>query len=183
MLGKLLNQLLNNINKSSFFIASFSPLWAIMVIRYVIDNHETQYVSVPVIIVMMIIIASILQAVRQFRAARRSTNSESIAVEKSEEITKMYVPYIVSYLFPILVDIDSSSTLFVVVAAMTLVGLLYIKTRMVFANPALILVGFRVYEIKAKDRMRSIKIIAKRYPESTIKVRYIDYDLYIEQKH
>ena len=183
MLSKLLNRLLSNINKSSFFIASFSPLWAIMMIRYAIDNYEMQYVYVPITIAMVVVTISILSAVKKFRSARRSTNLESFTIKKSEEITKTYVPYIMSCLFPILIVIDSLSTLFVVAAAMTLVGALYIKTRMVFTNPALILVGFKVYEIEAKDHTRPIKVIAKKYPESTIRARYIDHDLYIEQKH
>jgi len=141
-----------------------------------------QYIGTPIIITSTIIVISILLTIRKFRTMRRSTNSKEIKIEKSREITMDYIPYIISYLFPILTEVDSLSTLFVVVAAMTLVGILYVKTRMVFTNPALILAGFRVYEIESNDYARPIKIIAKNHLKTTIHVRDMDHDLCIEQK-
>jgi len=174
--------MLGTVDKSLFFIASFSPLWVIMMIRYLMDNYDEPYVLITIIIPLVIIIISILLTVRKFKTLRRSTNSEKIKVEKSKEITSEYIPYIVSYLFPILTVIDGISTLFTVLAAMTLVGILYVKTRMVFTNPALILAGFRIYEIESKNYARPIKIIAKKHPETTVVVRDMDHDLCIEQK-
>ena len=174
--------MLGTVDKSLFFIASFSPLWVIMMIRYLMDNYYEQYVLIPIIIPLVIITISILLTVRKFRTLRRSTNSEEIKVKKSKEITSEYIPYIISYLFPILTVIDDIGTLFAVLAAMTLVGILYVKTRMVFTNPALILAGFRIYEIESDDYARPIKIIAKKYPGTTIVVRDMDHDLCIEQK-
>ena len=79
-------------------------------------------------------------------------------------------------------EIDDLGTLVVMVTSLALVGTLYVKTRMVLTNPALLLVGFRVYEMRATDYDRPITIISKRYPENTVKARDADYDLCIAQK-
>ena len=179
---EVLDSMLSGIDKYMFFIASFSPLWIIMMVGYALDNQASQYLWPAVTIPSAATTVSVLLIVRKFRALRRSTNAKKIKVEEAHEVTVKYIPYIMSYLFLILVEIDDLGTLVVVVASLALVGTLYVKTSMVLTNPALLLVGFRVYKVRATDYDRPITIISKRYPENTVKVRDVDHDLCITQK-
>ena len=176
------DSILSGIDKYLFFIASFSPLWIIMTVGYAIDNQAFQYLWLAVAVPSTATTISILLVVRKFHALRRSTNAKKIKVEKAHEVTVKYIPYIMSYLFLILVEINDLGTLVVVVASLALVGTLYVKTRMVLINPALLLVGFRVYKVRATNYDRPIMIISKRYPENIMNVRDIDHDLCIVQK-
>ena len=93
-----------------------------------------------------------------------------------------YIPYIISCLFPILVQLDDPSRIVTVLAAIVLVAILYIKTRMVLTNPALLIAGFRLYEVNAVNYARPFIIISKRYPVEDVWIRDMDHDLCIEQK-
>ena len=176
--------MLGALYKYLFFIASFSPLWALMSIRYVINNPNQQYVYVVICIMVVIVLSSILLTGKKFSNLRNSTNSKKITVSESREIIPGHTPYIIPYLFSIPVAIDGYDTRFVIIAAMALVGILYVKTRMILTSPAIMLAGFRIFEIKSKDYARPIKVIAKKCPlrGHAIRVRDMDHDLCIEQK-
>lgn len=176
--------MLGTLDKYLFFIASFSPLWIIMSIRHILDNHDQCYSQIGVVVVFGIVAISIVSTRKKISSLRKSSNAKTITVSKSREITMEYIPYIVSCLFPIFVVIDGIGSFFTVIAAMALVGIFYVKTRMVLTNPAIILIGFKIYEIECEQYTRPIKIISKTLPERDhcIRVRDMDHDLCIEQK-
>ena len=172
----------SNIDKSIFFIASFSPLWAIMIVGHMLNNYANQHSWMASLILSAVVAFSIVFVVRKFRALRRSTNPKCVKVTKVREITVEYIPYVISYLFPILVQFDDLSRIVTVLAAIVLVAILYIKTRMVLTNPALLIAGFRLYEVNAVSYARPFIIISKRYPAEDVWIRDMDHDLCIEQK-
>ena len=181
-LKRALDSVLSGIDKYLFFIASFSPLWVIMTAGYALNHQTSQYLLPAIVIPSAVTAIATLLVVHKFRVLRRSTNAKEVEVEKVSEVTVKYIPYIMSYMFLIVVKIEDLGTLVAVVASLTLIGTLYVKTRMVLINPALLLVGFRVYEMHAASYARQMTIISKKLPEGTIKIRDIDRDLYIVQK-
>ena len=172
----------SNIDKSLFFIASFSPLWAIMIISYMVDNSTNLYSWIVSLILSGIILVSIFVVRRKFRTLRGSSNSKRVEVTQTREITAEYVPYIMAYLFPIFIQFDDASRIITGLLAIGFVAMLYIKTRLVLTNPALLLVGFRLYEVHAKNYERPFIIISKHYPAGDTDVRDMAHDLCIEKK-
>ena len=181
---KVLDNVLSGTYKYLLFIASFSPLFVIMTVGFALNHQDSQYLIPAIVIPLSIIAISTLLAIYKFRIFRRSTNAKEIKVEKVSEINiiQYIIPYIILYVFLISVKIEDLTTLVSILAILVLIGILYVKTRMILINPALMFVGFKVYEIHATDYTRPITIISEKRPEGIIKIRDIDHDLYIVQK-
>ena len=171
-----------NIDKSMLFVASFSPLWAIMIVGHMLDNHADHNSWIVSLVLSAAVAFSIVFVVRKFRAIRRSTNPKHIEVTRARETTVGLAPYIMVYMFSILVQVDDPSGFFVMFATMSLVGIIYVRTGMVLTNPAFIIAGFRIYEVDADDYARPFIIISKQHPAGGIWVRDCHHDLCIEQE-
>lgn len=178
------DSLLNIKNKIELFLSSFSPLWAIMIISYLIKSHDISDVIIAIII-SIIIAMTISDTVKNFRQLRTSSNSEEMTMKEVKEITQDYIPYVVSYLFPVLSDLTNPTMLFSVIAVLIIIGVLYVRTDMLLTNPALLLVGFRLYEVEAEGHIDKLKIISKSVLGRNDKpmLRMITNKIYIERKN
>lgn len=177
------DKLLNTKNRIEFFLASFSPLWVIMITSYLIKNYNVTN-AIITIIVASILAITISDTVKKFRQLRTSSNPEKMEINEAREITQDYIPYVVSYLFPVLADLTDFSMLFAVIAILIIIGVLYVRTDMLLTNPALLIVGFRLYEVEVQNYHHKLKIIS-RSPigrNDSILVREIGHRIYIEQK-
>lgn len=178
------DKLLSTKNRIELFLASFSPLWVIMIISYLIRSYNQTSIIIAIIIGLSLIIP-ISDTINKFRQLRTSSNTEKMEIEESKEITQDYVPYVVSYLFPVLADLTNFSILFSVIGVLIIIGILYIRTDMLLTNPALLIVGFRLYEVKVKGYHHNLKIISKSPigRNDSLQVRMISNLIYIEQKN
>ncbi len=177
------DKLLSTKNRIEFFLASFSPLWTIMIISYLIKSYNITN-AIIVVIIALILAITIYNTIKKFRQLRISSNSEKMEITEAREITQDYIPYVVSYLFPVLADLTNFSTLFAVIAVLIIIGVLYVRTDMLLTNPALLMVGFRLYEVEVQNYQHKLKIIS-RTPigrNDSILVRAIGHEIYIEQK-
>lgn len=170
--------------KYLLFIASFSPVWIIVSISHILDNHDQLYSQIGVVISLIIVAISVILTTEKFASLRNSSNAKTLTVDTSQEIKVEYIPYIVSCLVPLLIVIHGPGSLFAVIATMVIIGIFYVKTRMILTNPIIILAGYRMYEIVDKQYTRPITVISKSRPERDQRIRVRDvYDnLCIEQK-
>jgi len=106
-------------------------------------------------------------------------------MKEVKEITQDYIPYVISYLFPVLSDLTNPPMLFSVIAVLIIIGILYVRTDMLLTNPGLLLVGFRLYEVEAENHIDKLKIISKSVVGrgTRLSVKMITRKIYIEQKN
>jgi hypothetical protein len=75
-----------------------------------------------------------------------SGNDDSFTVWTAEPQREAYTTYLLGYLLPvILVDLNDSSAVIAVIVFVALLGLVYVRSNLVYLNPLLALAGFRLF--------------------------------------
>ena len=141
--------LFNKITRISFFIAAFFPLWAIMM-YLVISKYGYDGIYLFVYVGFAMIIAACISHVRtEIRdTKRRAENPKSICICSKTETTKEYVFSVIPYILVIASTDMTQQSIVSLVSIFCIIGILYIRTNMVLTNPMLLLLGFRIFEIK-----------------------------------
>lgn len=131
----------------SFFIASFFPLWGIMLflasITYEFKNYGFVYVGIILLIVLCL--SQVRIQIRNYKT--NAENPQEIIIKSRTETTREYVFAVIPYLF-VVTSIDMQfENIVVLLSVFFIIGVLYIRTNMVLTNPMFLLLGFRIFEI------------------------------------
>ncbi|MGY5146616.1 MAG: hypothetical protein ACW9W4_01245 [Candidatus Nitrosopumilus sp. bin_7KS] len=155
--------------KIMFFIASFFPIWAIVLGKYLIENHTTFDVIISFIIIIGIIITTI-SALREFSNHYNTISGEKGKIVKVKEKSDKVVAHIVAYFFFILIDIHDYSDLFIILSMIILISIIFTRSGLVLTNPSLLILGFKIYaistispvqDIDSTKELRSVTILTK----------------------
>ena len=142
------------------FIASFSPMWLILIGSYLIDDFSPFAIIVS-FLVLLGIIASIIHSCNIFAEYRESTNMEPVSLEYARDVTHKYTIQLITYVFFALIDITLSHNVFVIIALAFFVCIIFSRTNIVLTNPAFLAVGFRMYESKIGLPDREIILLSR----------------------
>ena len=144
------------------FLSSYLPLEAIFVIQYWHKQNAIAYPCLALCILGPVLLASILVS----SVHDKETSREQV-VEirlRGDEV----MGYIAGYLLPFLAtDLSKTRQLSSVAVVLGVLCYLYVTTDMLYINPTLNLIGFRVYEVTLKgnaDAKRVHPLISRRRP-------------------
>ena len=171
----------STVGKSLLFVASFSPAWAIAIIDYAIHNFEDPNSWTVILAASGVVACAVLVTAGKFRSLRRSTNAKKVEIVQVQMATVEYLPYLLTSMVPVLVGFGDPADAFTAVAITAILAIIYVRMGMLLTNPALILAGFRLYEVRAENYARPFVLISKRYPQGTVRVRDMAHGLCIEQ--
>jgi hypothetical protein len=110
----------------------------------------------------------------------RSSLKNPITITNVENINYEHLTFLTTYIIP-LVCFDLSKTRYVAVMAILLViiGAIYVKTNLFYANPSLALLGYQIYKVKGKfigNEESEVVVITRQKLVSSDKIQYLMLD-------
>ncbi len=162
--------MINIAARIAFFIASFFPLWAIMlyllISKYGYDGFLI-FAYAATVLVIILCISHVKTSIRDTK--RDADNSKQIRIYGKTETTKDYVFSIIPYILVISSANMGMENIVSLVAMFVIIGILYVRTNMVLTNPMLLLIGFRVFEIECfeshnDEKPKKILLLSRYMP-------------------
>lgn len=160
--------------KICLFLVSYSPLFLIMTILHY-DHFIIPYVAITCAVVgfagMLITFGMLNQISGQYKKA--------VDIKPAAKIN---FQYFLAYIIPfIAMDVDSTRQLLAYLVLFVFIGVLYIRTELLYVNPTLTLLGYNILKIKTQDE--NIMLITRNKYENALNdpITLIDRDFYYEQ--
>ena len=142
------------LEKTIFFITAFSPLWAILIIKYSI------YDNIAYVVLLIFIILPILYVFHELKQKKESiVDVEYVKVIKKQEITHDIIFYIFAYIPLLLINDFKWDEIIPFGILLVTVYVLYINKNMLHINPIIIL-KYKTYRI-TDDRENTMVLISK----------------------
>lgn len=135
--------MLNRASRASLFLSSYAPLFALLALRSYDRSGTLFWLSVA-----LAILALGALGVLMAMAARKS--KYEVTVLRVEHRTPDVAAYAATYLLPFLAIFDGSwRDVLALALFIGLIGVIYVSSGMVYVNPVLALIGYRLHLVRA----------------------------------
>jgi len=161
--------------KICLFVVSYFPLFIIIGILH----YDNSLILSAVIITSA---AGVVGLIIIFYVLNRISGEYKEASTIKPE-TKINFQYFLAYIIPfIAIDIDSMRQILAYSVLFVFIGILYIRTELIYVNPTLTLLGYHIFKIKVKNE--DIMLITRNNYEKALSnpVILIGKDLYFERR-
>ena len=177
-----MTELLRFHSRMLFFVASFSPMWVILIGSYLIHDHSPDAIVISCLVVL-VIVGAIIYSCMLFSRYRESINAEPIRLEYAKDITYKYAKHLIAYVFFALIDITSQHNVFILVSLVVFISIVFSRTNMVLTSPALFAIGFKMYEIRVTKPSRQIILLSRYYISKSDEISIIEIapDIYVDK--
>lgn len=102
--------------------------------------------SNPIAIIYLLLLAYCLYAYRKFDFDLKGTTEIPFEIKKCEGINYEHLTFLATYVVPLIsFDFGSGRHMIVLGLLLVVMGAIYIKTDLFYANPSLALLGFHIY--------------------------------------
>ena len=169
-------------SRISLFVASFSPMWFILIGSYLIDRYDVVSV-LAAFLVTLVIIGCIIHSCSVFDRYRQSTNMDPVTPEYLRDVTHKYTMQLLAYAFFALIDVTSDHNVFVLISLAFFICIIFSRTNIVLTNPAFLVLGFRLYESKVSNPDREILLLSSYSPRkgAQMYIKQIAPGIYIDK--
>ena len=124
------------------FASSYAPAAALLGVR-VLDSHPDRAFGLFAVAFALTVAVAFIPKL----LARPQPHPVTL-VDSDDEATRL-TDYVVAYLLPfIFVDVRDTYAVIAAFILLTFVGVLYIRLRLVYLNPLMALLGYRVWRVK-----------------------------------
>ncbi len=181
---------LNPLIRLMLFLSSFVPLWLTLVFFFWASNQamiQWDLINVEfgvfLFLVCMTVIPALFAVVFIRKMKTSKTEKKTIVVWHHSNLTKEFLLYFVTYTIPfILHDAFGINDLVAILIFMCAVGIIYLKSDLVFVNPLFAFMNYRLHCVVDKKNSRYY-ILTKRdiFNDNEIKTVRIDRYFYLEQ--
>lgn len=132
-------------------------------------------------IICLVLLGYCWFAYRRFKFDVNKSVELPFTINKIEKINYEHLTFLATYIIPLITfDFEKERYVFVLGALLVIMGVIYIKTDLFYANPSLALLGFNIYKIDAKfaedDVREGIILITTKKLVKDNKVSYIKLD-------
>ncbi|MCF6338275.1 MAG: hypothetical protein L3J84_10065 [Gammaproteobacteria bacterium] len=101
---------------------------------------------IPVISIISLIYC--LYAYKRFDFDLKGATDIPFEIKKIEGINYEHLTFLATYVVPLIsFDFDSGRQMIVLALLLTVMGVIYVKTDLFYANPSLALLGFHIYRV------------------------------------
>ena len=142
-----------------FFVASFSPMWFVLIGSYLINDHSPMAIIISFSIIIGII-GTIIYSCNLFAKYRESTNMDPVCIEHVKDITYKHTTHLIAYVFFVLIDVTLQHNMFVLISLAVFLCIVFSRTNMVLTSPALFAIGFKMYAAKVNLPTREITLLS-----------------------
>lgn len=134
---------------------------------------------VPAVCVLLLLYCRF--AYSRFKKDTRRSVELPFEIIKIEKINYEHLTFLATYIIPLITfDFEKERYVFVLGALLIIMGIIYIKTDLFYANPSLALLGFNIYKVDVKlseDKVKEgVVIITRRKLQEKQMVSYIKLD-------
>lgn len=148
--------------KLLLFLSSYTPLYLIFVARlWDFDNSvfgmqipSYDFVGYPVSVLALVAFGFALVSTGYLLFilwVRRTNQGQLETFVDYENKSHLFSEYLLVYIFPLVVmDFDSFDDVFSFVLFFALVAIIAIRSNRLYTNPMLVLIGYRIYQVKTK---------------------------------
>lgn len=159
--------------RACLFVASFTPLWFILIGSYLTspdlagpgsDGSGRPVAVLASFVAGVAIVACIVVSSNAVAKVRESANMERVEPSGVRDVTHSHAPSIMVYTVFVAIGVASSYNLFLLLSIAVFTCLVLTKTNILLVNPSLMLVGFRIYEMKVAKPDREIVLITRKPP-------------------
>ena len=145
-----------------------------------IESWKDLAVNNPLPVISIIGLLYCIQAYARFVFDLNGANDIPFEITKLENINYEHLTFLATYVVPLIsFDFDSNRQLVVLALLLVVMGVIYVKTDLFYANPTLALLGFHIYRVnghfKNGDR-EGITLICREKLALNQKVSYIKLD-------
>lgn len=128
----------------------------------------------------IVIVLYCLYALQHFNYILEGSAEIPFEIIELKGINYEHLTFLATYVIPLIsFDFHSNRQLIVLVLLLIIMGVIYIKTDLFYANPSLALVGFHIYEASGNfktGQRSSIILLSKSRLKENEKVKYIKLD-------
>lgn len=134
---------------------------------------------VPFICIILLLYS--IFAYYRFKYDTRKTVELPVKIVKLEKINYEHLTFLATYIIPLITfDFEKERYVLVLAALLIIMGVIYIKTDLFYANPSLALLGFNIYKLDISISENKIKegviVITRRKLEAGSMFSYIVLD-------
>lgn len=141
---------------------------------YIITNN-----IIPIFCILALIIG--LVSFLDFRFQMKGTPELSFKITELENIDYEHLTFLTTYIIPLVCfQFENSRYILTFIIILFVIGLIYIRTDLFYANPTLAILGFRIYKIKGEFRNGEIRkgkiLITKNVLNVDDRIKYFKID-------
>lgn len=108
----------------------------------------------PLPVISLLAIAYCINAYRRFTFDLKGATDIPFKISKIEDINYEHLTFLATYVVPLIsFDFGSGRQMLVLGLLLVVMGVIYIKTDLFYANPSLALLGFRIYRANGSFKM------------------------------
>lgn len=106
---------------------------------------------IPMVSIMLILLGFLL--VKRFNYKLKGSNRTALKITKIENKNYEHLTFLTTYIIPLICfDLGNTKYIIVLFILLVIIGAIYVKTDLFYANPTLALLGFHVYQVDAEFR-------------------------------
>lgn len=153
------------------FLTSYFPLFVIIMIKH-FEQIEVFYVLIPIIVISSIGLMHIFSTLNKIGGSYTIGDSV-VAKGRIENTSKSTLEYFLTYVVPLLAfNLTEWKEFTIFGIVFFIIGVLYVKSDLIYMNPTLILLRFNIYKVILDDR--EVVVISKNNNRKGILNRVIE---------
>jgi hypothetical protein len=134
---------------------------------------------IPIFCVFAILIGLI--SFLDFRFQTQGTPELSFKIKESENIDYEHLTFLTTYIIPLVCfQFENFRYIITFIIILFVIGLIYIRTDLFYANPTLAILGFRIYKVSGEFRNGEIRrdriLITKNVLNTDDRIKYFKLD-------
>jgi hypothetical protein len=92
-----------------------------------------------------------LACLNLFTDSLKGSKKNAVIISEVENLNYEPLAFLVTYILPLIcLDFDNFRYIIVLIMLLVIIGTIYVKTNMFYANPTLAIMGFHTYKVKAE---------------------------------
>lgn len=148
--------------KLFLFLSSYAPLFMVLAIK----NYSHAYFVALMITIVIISFAFLFYSLR--KASKMSGEFQKI--KEMEDKSGQFLEYIIAYIIPFLgFSFNSIPDILSLFIIFVMIGVLYIRSDLIYMNPILNFMGYNLYKVSSDDN--EYMVISKKDNQTTRKMK------------
>lgn len=147
------------------FLTSYFPLFVIIMIKHY-EQIEVFYVLIPIIIISSIGMWHVFKTLNKVGGSYE-IGENKVAQGRIENTSKSTLEYFLTYVVPLLTfNLTEWKEFTIFGIVFFIIGVLYVKSDLIYMNPTLVLLRYNIYKLVLEDR--EVVVISKNNNRKSI---------------
>lgn len=160
--------------KVVLFFNSYIPLWTILLLKYFFEGYIE--LNMFMFIVGSLLLLAIFPLFLIWVVMRRVRSYRFIVVGDVEDVSHVYLEYIITYIVPFVQqDYNNFGDYLVVFLLILVIMFVYLKANLLHVNPMLCLFGYNLFKVRDIDGNQYIIFTKQKAILKNINIKTIEF--------